>query len=265
MCQCIIKRFAALATIKRIKVMALQLDDNFLEHDDDVELDVVQLEETDVVEYLRQNPQFFQKHPDIMSDVVVPERWTGDEVVDLQRVMLDRNSSELDELRNCAQEVIETSRNNMSIQTRTHASVLAAVSAKNFRHLVQTVNTDWPHLLNVDMVSVGFEPSHLSDQRLITKHIQQLASGKIDHLIGVNQDICLYDEILDYGTLFASSPELVRSAAFARIRPSLASPHGVLVLGSYGDAFHPRQGSELIGFLVRILEILIHRELALSE
>jgi uncharacterized protein YigA (DUF484 family) len=98
-------------------MMALQLDNTPLEHDDDMKLDVVQLAETDVVEYLRKNPNFFQKHADIMSDIVAPERWTGDGVVDLQRVMLDRNSSELDELRNCAQEVIETSRNNMSIQT----------------------------------------------------------------------------------------------------------------------------------------------------
>ena len=85
--------------------MAPQLEDTFLEQDDDMELGLIQLEESDVAEYLRQNPNFFKKHADIMSDVVAPERRTGDGVVDLQRVMLDRNSSELDELRNCAQEV----------------------------------------------------------------------------------------------------------------------------------------------------------------
>ena len=245
--------------------MALQLGGTFLEHDDDMELDAIQLEETDVAKYLRQNPQFFQTHADIMSDVVAPERWTGDGIVDFQRVMLDRNSSELDELRNCAQEVIETSRNNMSIQTRTHASVLAAVTAKNFRELVQIINTDWPLLLNVDMISIGFEPSFVLDRRLIDEHIRQLPSGEIDRMIGIDQDICLYSEILDDGTLFGSSAEFVRSAAVARIRPSLSSPIGVMVLGSFGDVFHPRQGSELIGFLVRVLETLIHRELALSE
>jgi uncharacterized protein YigA (DUF484 family) len=245
--------------------MALQLGGTFLERDDDMKLDVVQLEENDVVEYLRQNPEFFQKNADIMSDVVAPERWTGDGVVDLQRVMLDRNSSELDELRNCAQEVIETSRNNMSIQTRTHASVLAAVTAENFGDLVQIINTDWPRLLNVDMISIGFEPSHVSDQRLIAEHLQQLPLGEVNRLIGVDQDICLYSEILDDGTLFGPSAGLIHSAAVARIRPSLFSPNGVMVIGSRGDGFHPRQGSELIGFLVRVLETLIHRELAISE
>ena len=245
--------------------MALELDDIFLEHDDNKELPVIQLDETDVVEYLRQNPQFFQKHADIMSEVIAPERWTGDGVVDLQRVMLDRNSSELDELRNCAQEVIETSRSNMSTQARTHASVLAAVTAKNFEHLVKIINIDWPVLLNVDIVSIGFEPSNASGRRMISEHIRQLPSGEVDRLIGIDQDICLFSEISDNGTLFNSNSGLVHSAAVARIRPSRSTPIGLMALGSHGDVFHPRQGSELIGFLVRVLEILIYRELAFSE
>jgi uncharacterized protein YigA (DUF484 family) len=244
--------------------MGLQIVGTCSKHNDVMEFDVTQLEDTVVVEYLRQNPQFFQKHADILSDVVAPERWTGDGVVDLQRVMLDRNLSELDELRSCAQEVIETSRNNMSIQTRTHAAVLAAITAKNFEDLVQIINTEWPFLLNVDMVSIGFEPSQLLDRRLIKEGVHQLPSGEVDRLIGIDQDICLHSKILDDGALFGSRAGLVRSAAVARIRPSLVSPIGAVVLGSRGDVFHPRQGSELIGFLVRILETLIHRDLALS-
>ena len=245
--------------------MALQLDGTFLEHNDDKEHDVIQLEETDVAEYLRKNPQFFQKYTDIMSEVVAPERWTGDGVVDLQRVMLDRNSSELNELRNCAQEVIETSRSNMLTQARTHASVLAVLTAKTFEHLVQIINTDLPVLLNVDMISIGFESSHVSDRRLITEHIRQLPLGEVDRLIGIDQDICLYSEILDNGTLFGKSAGQVRSSAVARIRSSKSSPIGIMALGSCGDVFHPRQGSELIRFLCSVLEILIHQELALSE
>ena len=76
MCQCIIKRFVAVAMIKRIKVMALQLDNTFLKQTDDIERDIAKLEEADIAEYLRQNPEFFQKHADIMSNVVAPERWT---------------------------------------------------------------------------------------------------------------------------------------------------------------------------------------------
>jgi len=136
--------------------MTQQLDDHLLDGDDGVDVPTPQLEASDVAEYLRKNTDFFKLYPDIMSEVVAPERWTGDGVVDMQRFMLDRRSSEIDELRNCAQEVIETSRTNMSTQTRTHAAVLAAVTARDFEHLIRVVTDDWPFLLDVDVVSIGF-------------------------------------------------------------------------------------------------------------
>lgn len=241
--------------------MTQQLDDLVEDQDDDEMNPISGLNASDVAEYLRENPDFFKAHADIMSEVVAPERWTGDGVVDLQRVMLDRRSTEIDELRNCAQEVIETSRSNMSTQTRTHAAVLAAVTANGFEHLIRIIADDWPFLLDVDVVAIGFEPPHVPDQRLASPDLCQLPIGEVDRLVGADQDIQLFREVLDDGMLFGSGAGLVRSAALARIRPSTASPIGVMALGSRGSVFHPGQGSELIGFLVRILETLIHREL----
>ncbi|NQW00418.1 MAG: DUF484 family protein [Rhodospirillales bacterium] len=245
--------------------MTQQLDE-FLPTDGDANPPGMQLPtEEDVVAYLRRNPDFFKSHADIMSEVVAPERWTGDGVVDLQRVMLDRRTSEIDELRNCAQEVIETSRSNMSTQTRTHAAVLAAVTANGFAHLVQVLADDWPFLLDVDVVTIGFEPPHVPDPRIVGAGIQQLEKGDVDRFVGPDRDICLYRDISDDGHLFGSGAGLVKSAALARVRPSMASPVGIMALGSRGNVFHPGQGSELIGFLVRVLESLIHRELDRAE
>lgn len=245
--------------------MTQQLDELLPPEDDLNSATLPTLNEQDVADYLRCNPDFFKTHADIISEMVAPERWTGDGVVDLQRFMLDRRTSEIDELRNCAQEVIETSRSNMSTQTRTHAAVLAAVTANSFEHLVQILADDWPFLLDVDVVTIGFEPSHVPDPRLLDGDIRPLDAGDVDAFVGIDRDICLYGDICDDGTLFGSGAGLVQSAAVARLRPSVASPVGVLALGSRGDVFHPGQGSELIGFLVRVLETLIHRELGRTE
>lgn len=245
--------------------MTQPLDDYQVDNDDLEIAQTQQLSEEAVADYLRDHPDFFKTHADVMSEVVAPERWTGDGVVDMQRFMLDRRSSEIDELRNCAQEVIETSRSNMSTQTRTHAAVLAAITAKDFAHLTQIISDDWPFLLDVDVVTIGFEPHHSLDQRLIDNNVQSLESGDVDRYVGVDQDICLYREIHDDGRIFGSGAGLVQSAAIARLRPSVASPVGVMALGSRGDVFHPGQGSELIGFLVRVLETLVHRELGGDE
>ncbi len=226
---------------------------------------VRQLDDQEVADYLRNNPDFFKAHADIMSEIVAPERWTGDGVVDMQRFMLDRRTSEIDELRNCAQEVIETSRSNMSTQTRTHAAVLAAVTASGFEHLVRIIADDWPFLLDVDVVTIGFEPHHAPDLRLQNSDVRQLDTGDVDFFIGKAQDICLYREFTDDGKVFGSGAGLVQSAAIARVRPCIKSPVGLLALGSRGNVFHPGQGSELIGFLVRVLESLIHREMEKPE
>ncbi len=241
--------------------MTQQPDSVFNEHENENIMQNQQLNEKQVAEYLQENPDFFKAHPEIMSEVVAPERWTGDGVVDMQRYMLDRRTSEIDELRNCAQEVIETSRSNMSTQTRTHAAVLAAVTAKSFEHLVRILSDDWPFLLDVDVVSIGFEPAHTPDPRIVLNEVRQLDAGDVDLYVGAEQDICLYREFSDDGRIFGAGAGLVQSAALARLRPSLASPVGVMALGSRGSVFHPGQGSELIGFLVRVLESLIHREL----
>lgn len=240
--------------------------DNCLQDNDDLKTaGTQQLNDENVAEYLRNHPDFFKSHSDIMSEVVAPERWTGDGVVDMQRFMLDRRSSEIDELRDCAQEVIETSRSNMSTQTRTHAAVLAAVTAKGFEHLVQVLTDDWPFLLDVDVVTIGFEPFGVQAPNLVSNEIQSLDEGDVDLFVGIDQDICLYREIADDGKLFGSGAGLVQSAAIARLRPSIASPVGIMALGSRSNVFHPGQGSELIGFLVRVLESVIHRELSDSE
>ena len=89
-----------------------------------------------VADYLRRHPDFFNGRLDLLSDMAVPDRWSDDSVVDMQRFLAERRLGEIDDLRNCAQEVIETSRTNMSVQTRTHAAVLAMLSAADLEHLL---------------------------------------------------------------------------------------------------------------------------------
>jgi len=222
-----------------------------------------EMSEQDVIDYLRNNPEFFRTNADVLSDMEAPDRWSedADGVVDMQRFLLDRRSSEIDQLRDCAQEVIETSRTNMSIQTRTHAAVLAALSAENFSQLTHILTDDWPFLLDVDVVALGFEPPHRPDGRFVASELRQLVGGSADAYVGVDRDIILVRDMNDDGTIFGAGAGLVRSAALTRIRPSADAPIGILALGSRGAIFHPGQGTELINFLGRVIEVLIHRAL----
>ena len=214
-----------------------------------------------VADYLRDHPDFLIRNPDVLDALAPPARWSGDGVVDMQQYLINRNRSEMDELRDCAQDVIETSRSNMSTQTRAHAAVLALLATRQWGDIVHVVSHDWPLLLDVDVVSVAFEPATRPDTRLVQGDLGQLAADSIDRLLGDDQDVRLFRELNDDGSLFGSGAGLVRSAALVRMRPSDNLPAGLLALGARGASFHPGQGTELLTFLCRVLEQSIARAL----
>ena len=178
-----------------------------------------ELEPERIARWLGRHPDFFAGRADLLSEMTFPSRWSGEGVVDFQRYMLDRRQDEIDNLRDCAIEVIETSRSNLSSQTRTHAAALALVAAEDFDDLLGIVTDDLPLLLDVDVVTIGFEAGAQAAPALLSP---------------------------DIGTL-------------ARLHPARDVPVGLLALGSRGDVFHSGQGTELVGFLARVLEFCIRR------
>jgi uncharacterized protein YigA (DUF484 family) len=214
--------------------------------------------ERQVADYLLRHPDFFLAHADVLAGMRPPERRLGERVIDMQRFMLDRRDREIAELRECALEVIETSRSNMSVQTRTHASVLALLSAGDFAHLVRVIVDDLPILLDVDVVAIGFEPADGAES-LLPAELKRLPRGEVDRLLGADRNVALRNGAGDGAPVFGPGAGLVRSSAFARLRPGPKAPPGLLALGSRGAAFHPGQGTELVSFLARVVESCVER------
>lgn len=216
--------------------------------------------EEQVLDYLMDHPDFLVRHPDLLQVMTPPGRWSGDGVVDMQQFILRQLREDIGDLRECAQGVIETSRNNLSVLTRTHAAVLALLVADDFDQLLRVVGEDLPLLLDVDVVTLGFEPPAFPSLSLVSPEVAALPPGAVDALLGGEErDAALIREVADDGTLFGAASDLVRSAALARLYPGSQVPMGLLALGSRrAAAFHPGQGTELLGFLARILERCVH-------
>ena len=213
-----------------------------------------------VVEYLRQHPDFFAERAALLQTMTPPGRWSGDTVVDMQRYMVESLRGEIAGLRDCANEVIETSRANLAIQSRTHAAVLALVAVPDLDHLIRAVCDDLPILLDVDVALLSLEPAPALE--LMIGGIGRLQSGDVERVVGAGRDVALYREMADDGTLFGPGAGLVRSAALARIRCGECAPAGLLAFGSRRDAaFHPGQGTELLRFLAKVVEVCLVRVL----
>ncbi len=117
-----------------------------------------------------------------------------------------------------------------------------------------------PLLLDVDVVMVAFEPSQ-TFKGSVDAH--GLTQGAVDGLLGAEENVRLIRDVAgemnDGGKLFGAASGLVHCAALARLRPGSTVPAGLMALGARGVAFGPGQGTELIGFLARVLESCLHR------
>lgn len=231
-------------------------------HNDAIDDDPSNLNDDQVSDYLAEHPDFLVRNPDVLKSMTAPSRWSDDGVADMQQFMLDQLRGEIDNLRDCAQDVIETSRTNMSVQTRTHTAVLALLSATSFDQLVRVIVDDLPLLLDIDVTIIGFEPANAPDVRFDASNVKDFRPGDVERILGPDQDVALIRDFLDEGGLFGEAAGLVHSAALARLRAGHRTPSGLLALGSRGSTFYPGQGTELIGFLARVLERCCDRWLA---
>ncbi|MCW9040076.1 MAG: DUF484 family protein [Rhodospirillales bacterium] len=216
-------------------------------------------DEESVATFLRANPDFLSRRSDVMEALSGVSRWDGETVVDFQKAMVERLRGEIDHMRACTNDLIVTSRSNLSVQTRTHAAVLAMLGAESIEHLVRIINEDMPLLLDVDVVTLCLEPTTPPLSQETMAQTIAIPTGAVEQIIG-NHEVFLTNTIKDDGTLFGAGAGLVRSAALARIRAGRRVPTGLLGLGSRSHAtFHPGQGSELILFLARVVERLFDR------
>ncbi|MEQ8196001.1 MAG: DUF484 family protein, partial [Rhodospirillales bacterium] len=106
----------------------------------------------------------------------------------------------------------------------------------------------------------GFEPGDDAPRALTSAHIQPYQPDDIDDIMGTDYDVRLFKDIEESKAVFGSAATLVRSAALMRLRPSRIVPPGLVALGARtAGFFHPRQGTELVTFLARVIERCTHR------
>ncbi|MBV8530823.1 MAG: DUF484 family protein [Candidatus Eremiobacteraeota bacterium] len=212
----------------------------------------------EVVAYLCQNPDFLDRHPDVLRWLRAPARDIGDGVLDFQHFMLERLRRDYTRLQDERKSLIATSRGNLASQCRVHQAVLAMLRASSFEHLLQIVTTDLAVLIDVDVITLGVESAASHTPRLPLTGIHLLRSGTVDKLLGPNRDGLLYTDIHGDPALFGEAAGLVRSQALLRLSFGRTVPVGLMCMGTRSpDTFQPGLGTELLTFLARTLEISI--------
>jgi uncharacterized protein YigA (DUF484 family) len=219
-----------------------------------------------VAAYLKRNPDFLSRHPELLDAQVSPKRHKGDGVVDLQQFMMDRLKGDVAKLRADQDEIIANSRDNLNTTERIHNSVIALLEAETFESFIDIVTGDLAFLLEVDVVSLCVELTDVTTRRPKHDGIQFLDRGAVDRLMGRNRKVWLRDEVEGDPEIYGGAADLVRSDALLRLSISGMAPAGLIAFGTrHPGYFHAGQGTELMSFLGRIIEFGVRSWLDLPK
>lgn len=213
------------------------------------------LSEAEVVAWLKQHPDLLSRHPDLCDALLPPARPQagGDNVVDLQRFMVQRLQGELHRVSHIGSEILDASRQNVSAIQRVHAAVLMLLEATSFEHLIHMATQDWTDLLEVDVISLCVEGDPERMRAIATGGVFVLPPGSIDTVLGalpaLTRDRC---DSADW--IYGPAAALVRSDALARLDFGPTAPQAMLALGSReATKFLPSHGTDLLQFLAGVL------------
>ncbi len=217
-----------------------------------------------VLDYLRQNPDFLEKHPELMEILTPPQSKDGDNIVDLQHYMARELQNQVRSLKDKFEGLVTSSRDNMSTLNQVHASVLRLMKARSLEQLLEALTIDLTHLFNIDVVRLAVESpaagqydtcyseENYSGIAFIDPGAVLAALGQEDHLLVEdvrNSPVVAFDQI------FEDCSGLVRSCALLQLRLPRARRDALLAFGERrAGRFHPGQGVELLTFLAQIVE-----------
>lgn len=221
----------------------------------------------EVASYLKDNPDFLLKHPDLIRLLTPPAYHQGDGVVDLQQFMLDRLREDLRQTRAERDDLVALSRSNLSGQTQIHKSILALLEAQDFEQFVHFLTTDLAMHLGIDIVTVCVEvdenPPPANDTGVII-----LPAGTIAQFFDPADENAIYlkDGAPDLPLVFGGGAALVNSHALIRLRFGHQGRQGLLALGARTTGtFTADQGTDLLTFLGRVVETCTRRWLNLPD
>jgi len=225
-------------------------------------LDASEVSAEQVIDYLRRNPDFLTTHPELLDRLMPPSRATGDGVVDLQSVIIERLRSRHDDL-------LQSGRCNLSRQSQINQAVIAVLGAATLEHLIEIVSTDFLGALNLDVAALCVEGVDRPRRERCVSGVNCLAAGLIDELLGPGRDFIIANDDGDATgdeRIFGAGAGLVASAALIRLRLGCGAPPALLALGSrHGERFPTGQGGEALVFLGHVLERCLNGWLELPK
>jgi uncharacterized protein YigA (DUF484 family) len=212
------------------------------------------LSKTEIIEWLRANPDFLSDNPEVCDFLTPPLSVSGKGLADFQAYMIKRLKDDKDEVIESAREIVETTRVNMNNQVRIHKAVLMVLEAVNFEDFIRTITLDFAALLDIDIISLVVEADGEVVPHINMPGVRLMTPGTVA-LLMKEHDVVLESNIMGLEEIYGGGAGLVKSQTLLRLHIGGDTPPALLAFGSRDpDLFQPGQGTEQILFLGRVVE-----------
>jgi uncharacterized protein YigA (DUF484 family) len=231
------------------------------------EVQVENIDEQVVANYLRQNPEFFVSNTSLLADLSLPHK-TGAAVSLIERqvdVLRDQNRR----YRNQLQELIQIARDNDGLIEQLQHLTLSLLDVDELNEIFEVLYNCLHKDFHADAVTIQLfaDPVHLALDASRTEHLDVEFIRPHDshmtmfrNIIAKGQPVCgkLKGEQLDY--LFGNKSDDIGSATLLPLstqgsRNKAILPLGMIAIGSYeADRFHIGMGTVFLKYLAELID-----------
>ncbi len=214
---------------------------------------------SDIATFLKQNPDFFMHHPDVLELIKLPAKNQGNRIVDLHQFIVGKLRRDVAKLKAEQEEFIANTRDNVHTQQRIHQAILKLIQADTLNNLLQIICGDLPVLLEVDRAIFCLERTQKNYRHLQDMPVRFLKPGSVDKILGsAEQNIILRDDIQGDDLLYSSGTSLSQVRSDALLRVNLKQVKGLLVFATrHPGYFDADQGTDFLEFMAKVIEITL--------
>lgn len=200
--------------------------------------------EAGVAEFLSQNPDFFQRHPDLLLELDLPHP-CGDAVSLLEyqaRMLRERGQG----LQRKLEELLAVARDNDRAAERLHRLTLELMDAKGLEGVLCTLKDELLGNFQIDSVAVRLFGEQGDQPDWIRRDHPSMAP--LQSLLRNPRPLCGRLSSAQLTLLFGDSAKAIDSSAVIPLLDGRLL--GLLAIGSYqADRFHPGQGTVFLSQL----------------
>jgi len=222
------------------------------------------IDETRVIEYLRQHPDFFRQHPQMLGDLSLPHASQGAASLLEKQVAVLRERSITS--RHKLSELIDAAKTNDALFEKIQQFVLSVLTAKTLQETIDITLNEMQDRFDVENTSILIltnEPQQWQSQ-LQACHIATLsaANNEIPGIVSADKTFCSVLRDTEAKFVFNNVPSKINSAAIA-LR-DLDTNSRLLFCVAHHDSEHYNQhtGTLFVDFIVDILQALITRSMS---